>query len=92
MKMPEVGILFPRSKRLPEEKVLTKWEKFAKEKGIKKHKRAGMKYDEGSKGQVARWGRKSKNNKMDVAIMEEKQFGKNPFEMEKTKKKLRVEK
>ena len=67
--MPEVGILFPRSKRLPEEKILTKWEKFAKEKGIKKHKRNGMKYDPTTKQDVARWGKKSKNN-IEPPIME----------------------
>lgn len=72
MKLPEPSILFPRSKRLPEEKILTKWEKFAKEKGIKKRKRLGMKYDSELKGQVARWGRNSKQNKMDLPIMEEK--------------------
>jgi regulator of ribosome biosynthesis len=52
----------PRSKRLPEDRVLTKWEKFAKEKGIKKRKKTGLKYDPTLKKQVAQWGARSKNN------------------------------
>ena len=51
-----------------------------------------MKYDPTLKEQVARWGGRSKQNKFEVAIMEEKQNGVNPFEAEKTKKKLRVQK
>ena len=51
-----------------------------------------MKYDPTLKEQVARWGSKSKSNKYDVPIMEEKQNGINPFEAEKTKKKLRIQK
>ena len=38
---------FPRTKPLPpQEKPMTKWEKFAKEKGIKKRKRSKMVFDE----------------------------------------------
>jgi len=38
---------FPRTKPLPPtEKPMTKWEKFAKEKGIKKRKRSKLVYDE----------------------------------------------
>lgn len=60
----------PRSKRLPEKKPPTKWEKFAKEKGIQKRKKAGMKYDSEMKTQVARWGKNSKKNAFEPAIME----------------------
>jgi len=54
---------------LPEGKKLSKWDKFAKEKGIKKRKRAGMKYDPTLKTQVARWGKKSKQNIYDVPML-----------------------
>lgn len=50
-----------------------------------------MAYDSTLKKQVARWGIKSKQNKlMDVPIMEEKQAGRDPFQDVKTEKKLRV--
>lgn len=70
--LPPPVTLFPRSRKLPEEKKETKWEKFAKEKGIKKRKRAGMAYDSTLKTQVARWGKKSKKNMVELPIMEEK--------------------
>lgn len=40
--LPEPTTIFPRSRKLPEAKKETKWERFAKEKGIKKRKRTGM--------------------------------------------------
>jgi regulator of ribosome biosynthesis len=92
LKMPEPVTVFPRSRRLPEAKSETKWQKFAKEKGIKKRKRAGMLYDPTLKTQVARWGKKSKKNILELPIMEEKQVGRNPFKDAKTEKKLRVAK
>ena len=83
--------MFPRAQKLPQQKPLTKWEKFAKEKGIKKRKKLGMKYDSTMKKYMPRWGSKSKNN-FEAAIMEEKVPGKNPFEMERAKKKLTKQK
>ena len=83
---------FPRSKRLPEKKIATKWENFAKEKGIHKRKKAGMGYDKDLKTQVARWGKNSKKNAFEPAIMEEKEQGRNPFLDEKNKRKLGVQK
>lgn len=92
VKIPESTIVFPRSRKLPEEKTLTKWEKFAKSKGINKRKDAGMKYDPTLKKQVAKWGRKSGKNAAETPILEEKQPGRNPFDDERTEKKLRREK
>lgn len=91
LKLPESATVFPRSRRLPEEQQLTKWEKFAKEKGIRKRKKEGMGYDSSTKTMVARWGKKSKKN-LEVPIMEEKEAGRNPFDDEKNSKKLRREK
>ena len=39
-----------------------------------------MSYDPTLKTQVARWGKKSKANKLDIPILEEKQMGRNPFQ------------
>ena len=90
--LPAPEEVFPRSRKLPEVKKETKWQKFAKEKGIKKRKRTGMSYDPTLKQQVARWGRKSKKNALDLPIMEEKANGRDPFSDARTEKKLRVAK
>jgi len=88
--MPEPTTIFPRSRRLPEAKAETKWKQFAKEKGIKKRKRSSMSYDPTLKTQVARWGKRSKKNMVELPIMEEKEVGRNPFQDAKKEKKLRV--
>lgn len=49
-----------------------------------------MSYDPTLQKQVARWGRKSKKNALDLPIMEEKEAGRNPFTDAKNQKKLRV--
>lgn len=38
-----------------------------------------MSYDPTLKTQVARWGKNSKKNKLDLPIMEEKEYGRDPF-------------
>jgi regulator of ribosome biosynthesis len=48
----------PRAKRIPEPKPETRWEKFAKEKGIKKKKRERMVYDENTDQFAPRYGYK----------------------------------
>ena len=83
--------MFPRSRKLPTKKPETKWEKFAKEKGIKKQKRGGMVFDEETKKYTPRWGAKSKKN-FEPAIMEEKTAGVDPFKERENSKKLRVTK
>ena len=47
-----------------------------------------MKYDTETKTMVARWGRNSKKNMFEPAIMSEKEFNRNPFADEKNKRKL----
>lgn len=52
----------PREKPIPEEKPPTKWEIYAKKKGIKDKKREGkMVYDEEKGEWVPKWGYKGKN-------------------------------
>ena len=46
IRLPPPVTQLPREKPLPEARQLTRWEKFAKEKGIVKHKRSKMVWDE----------------------------------------------
>ena len=63
---PETPI--PREKHVPEAKPLTKWEKFAKEKGIKKKKKDRKVYNEEKKDFVPAFGYKSKHDGHDWLI------------------------
>lgn len=45
-KLPQPGFVLPRARRLPEPKSLTKWEQFAKTKGIKKTQKDKKVWDE----------------------------------------------
>jgi regulator of ribosome biosynthesis len=52
----------PREKRVPEEKQMTKWQEFAKKKGIKDKKRDGkLVYDEASGEWLPKYGYKGKD-------------------------------
>ncbi len=46
VKLPEITTKLPRAKPIPKKKELTKWEKFAKEKGIQKVKKTRSVWDE----------------------------------------------
>ena len=46
IKLPESTTRLPRAKPAPKEKQLTKWEKYAKEKGITKRKKSKATWDE----------------------------------------------
>jgi regulator of ribosome biosynthesis len=60
--LPAATTPLPREKPIPAEKPPTKWELFAKKKGIKDKKREGkMVYDEASGDWVPKWGYKGKN-------------------------------
>ena len=50
--------MLPREKPAPKAKEETRWEAFAKEKGIKKRKRERMVWDEEKKEWAPRWGYK----------------------------------
>jgi len=52
----------PRGKRLPSKKAETRWEKFAKLKGVHKRKRSKLVYDENSQEYKRRWGYKRAND------------------------------
>jgi regulator of ribosome biosynthesis len=61
--LPEPTTPLPREKPIPADKAPTKWELFAKKKGIDKKKRetGNMVYDEASGEWVPKWGYKGKN-------------------------------
>ncbi|CAD6585122.1 MAG: Rhodanese- sulfurtransferase [Alectoria sarmentosa] len=63
MTLPPTTFLLPREKPLPKKKEATKWEKFAKKKGIKDKKRGEGKteYDEEKGEWVPKWGYKGRN-------------------------------
>lgn len=63
MTLPSTTFPLPREKPLPKKKEETKWEKFAKKKGIKDKKRGEGKteYDEEKGDWVPKWGYKGRN-------------------------------
>jgi hypothetical protein len=56
--LPEPSATIPRDKPLPQQKGETKWEEFAREKGIKKRKRERMVYHEEDGKWKPNWGYK----------------------------------
>ncbi|KAG1562664.1 hypothetical protein G6F49_000699 [Rhizopus delemar] len=59
--LPDRKTIIPREKPLPKDKPLTRWEKFAKTKGILNRKRDRMVYNEETGEYEARWGYKPKD-------------------------------
>ncbi|KAK9715217.1 hypothetical protein RND81_06G150700 [Saponaria officinalis] len=83
----------PRQKHLPRPKPPTKWEKFAKDKGIKKRKKDKTAYDEKSDSWKRTYGYDRANDENDVPIIEAKpsdEPGVDPFAKRKTDRKDRV--
>jgi len=60
--LPEQVTVIPREKPLPKPKPPTRWEKFAKAKGIQHRKKSKMVYDEATGEWVSRWGYKGTND------------------------------
>ncbi|KAL4490809.1 hypothetical protein ABPG72_021863 [Tetrahymena utriculariae] len=81
LKLPNKVTVFPRQKPIPKEKPLTRWQKFAKEKGIEKKRRGRMVWDDNVQDWVPRWGAYSvkKNEDKFTPIMEHK-AGTDPYE------------
>lgn len=94
--LPSETTLLPRTHKIPEPKPETKWEKFAREKGIKKKKKERMVYDEQTQEFKPRFGYKRINNGLeDIPIVEVKQ-GQDPYadpwEEDRKNKKERIDK
>ncbi len=68
-----------REKPCPEPKPETSWEKFAKQKGIKKTKKERMVYDDIAKQFVPRYGYKGINQGIDDHVIVEVKKGEDPF-------------
>jgi len=60
--LPAPTILLPREKKIPKPKPPTRWEQFAKDRGIANKKRNRMVYDEESEGWKPRYGYKRGND------------------------------
>ena len=79
--LPKEVTRLPRSQRIPDPKPETKWEKFAKEKGIKKTKKERMVWNEQTQQFAPRFGYKrvkGENSIEDVGFIEIK-AGQDPY-------------
>jgi len=96
--LPEPITPVPREKSLPKEKAETRWEKFAKEKGIKHKKKSSRIWDETTKEWRPRWGMNRINDPKLTWAMDDKPEqlarynAEDPFQLESLKKKERLEK
>ncbi|WWC90300.1 uncharacterized protein L201_005233 [Kwoniella dendrophila CBS 6074] len=73
--LPEPITLLPREKPLPKPKPLTKWERFAKEKGISHKKKEKDIWDEERQEWVPRWGKNGKNKQSEDQWLHEVKAG-----------------
>ncbi|GJP64562.1 hypothetical protein CLOP_g21537 [Closterium sp. NIES-67] len=83
----------PREKPPPRPRGLTKWERFAREKGIQKRKKGKFVFEETSGEWKPRYGYKRANDIKDIPILEAKASdvaGEDPFAKLKAEKKARV--
>ncbi|KAJ6829777.1 ribosome biogenesis regulatory protein-like protein [Iris pallida] len=95
VKLPPPTTKLPREKHLPKPKPPTKWEQFAKMKGIKNHKKDKRVFDEQTGTWKRRYGYDRVNDDKDVPIIEAKMTdepGEDPFSKRMSEKKQRVEK
>jgi len=63
----ENAVVIPRALSLPKPSPMTRWDKFAADRGISKKKRSRMVWDETSKDWVPRWGSNSVKHNEDKA-------------------------
>ncbi|KAM0969425.1 hypothetical protein FF1_017695 [Malus domestica] len=95
VQLPRPETKLPRQKHLPVPKPPTKWETFAKTKGIKNRKRDKIAYDEPTETWKRRFGYDRANDENSVPIIEAKENdvpGEDPFAKRREDKKKRVEK
>lgn len=79
-KLPEESVYqLPREKPLPKPKALTKWQKFANEKGISHKKKDKMVFDEDEQKWVPRWGYNGINKKEENQWLHELKEGQGTF-------------
>ncbi|PIA60326.1 hypothetical protein AQUCO_00300076v1 [Aquilegia coerulea] len=91
--LPQPITRLPREKHLPRPKPPTKWEEFAKKKGIKHRKKDKIVYDVQTHSWKRRYGYDRVNDDKDVPIIEGKMTdGEDPFKKRQGEKRKRVEK
>jgi regulator of ribosome biosynthesis len=92
--LPAVTTVLPREKPVPKPKPPTRWEKFAKEKGIQKKKKERMVYDDQAKEWRPNWGYKRANEDHTPILEAAKgdDGSENPFEKKLNDKKERIKK
>ena len=78
LSLPLPSTILPRAKPLPKPKPLTKWQQFARKKGIpeKSKKEGKLVYEEDTKEWVPRWGYKGANKKVEEQWIHEVPMGK----------------
>jgi len=94
-KLPAPSSCLPREKPIPKPKPLTKWQEFAKLKGIKNKKRTRMLWDEKTQSYKPRWGYKRANDDTKEWVIEIPKNAdpfEDQFEKRNTAKKERVAK
>ncbi|RCV14813.1 hypothetical protein SEVIR_3G009700v4 [Setaria viridis] len=93
--LPPPTIRLPREKHLPKPKPPTKWELFAKAKGITKRKKNKREWDEQTQSWKRTYGYDRVNDDKDIPIIDAKatdEPGVDPFALRRQDKKKRVEK
>lgn len=94
--LPAETSVLPREKRVPEPKPETKWEKYARDKGIQKRKKDRMVFDEGTQSFAPRYGyKRAKAGEEEHAVIEVKPGQDphaDPFEAASKDKRDRVKK
>ncbi|KAF3617263.1 Ribosome biogenesis regulatory protein -like protein [Capsicum annuum] len=95
VQLPQPTTRLPREKPLPKPKPPTKWELFAKKKGIQKRKKDKVVFDDQTGSWKRRHGYDRVNDDKDVPIIEAKatdEPGQDPFAERQEDKKKRIEK
>ncbi|KAJ2234200.1 Rhodanese- sulfurtransferase [Coemansia sp. RSA 1286] len=94
--LPKPTTVLPREKPVPKEKPMTRWEKFAKIKGIQKRKTSGKVFDEATGEWRLKYGFKGVNNDDQKPWLIEVPGNANPYEdqykVRREEKKERIEK
>ncbi|TPX38191.1 hypothetical protein SmJEL517_g00206 [Synchytrium microbalum] len=95
VELPRPTTQLPRAKPVPREKIMTRWEKFAKAKGIKKVKKSTKVFDEAMGEWIPKFGYKHGTDKLDdwlVEVPETSDPMEDQYEKARTEKKDRVDK
>ncbi|XP_050214094.1 ribosome biogenesis regulatory protein homolog [Mercurialis annua] len=95
VKLPPPKFKLPREKHLPRPQPPTKWETFAKARGIQNRHKDKRVYDQQTHSWKRRFGYDRVNDDKDIPILDAKmtdEVGEDPFAKRRTEKKKRVEK